>query len=175
MLLAAVAKDRLSGVCLNDIGPDIATEGLAVIMDYVGRTPPQKTHADMAEAMATRMVGFEGVSSERWQQEARTHFTEDAEGLAITYDPALGDVVRAGAGEPAADLWPWFDALEGLPLACIRGANSDLLSPETFAEMQARRPDMIAAEVPGRGHIPFLDEPEALVAIAAWRGRLPAV
>ena len=139
MLIAAVAKDRLTGVCLNDIGPEIAPEGLDVIKDYVGRAPPQKTHAEVAKAMATRMAGFEGVHELRWMEEARTHFVEEPDGLAITYDPALGDVVRAGGGEPAPDLWPWFDAMEGLPLACIRGANSDLLSPETFAEMPADR------------------------------------
>ena len=61
-----------------------------------------------------------------------------------------------------------FDAFEGLPIAAIRGANSDLLSPKTFAEMQRRRPDMIAAEVPGRAHVPFLDEPEAVAAIRKW-------
>ena len=174
MLLAALVKDRLSGVCLNDIGPEIAAEGLEVIKDYVGRAPAQKTHKTVAQAMATRMAGFANVPEERWLQEARTHFTEEPDGLAITYDPALGDVVRDGGGEPAPDLWPWFDAMDGLPLACIRGANSDLLSPATFAEMQARRPDMIAAEVPDRGHIPFLDEPEALDAIAAWRAALPS-
>jgi hypothetical protein len=27
---------------------------------------------------------------------------------------------------------------------------------------------MILATVPGRGHIPFLDEPESLAAILAW-------
>ncbi|SFD45638.1 hypothetical protein SAMN04515678_101159 [Roseivivax sediminis] len=73
-----------------------------------------------------------------------------------------------GGAQPAADLWPLFDAAAGLPLCAIRGANSNLLAPETFAEMQARRPDMIAAEVPGRGHIPFLDEPEALDALDRW-------
>ncbi len=51
------------------------------------------------------------------------------------------------------------------PLALLRGANSDLLSVETAAQMQARRPDMLFAEVPNRGHIPFLDEPESLVII----------
>ena len=32
--------------------------------------------------------------------------------------------------------------------------------------MRARRPDLIVAEVPDRGHVPFLDEPEALAALA---------
>ena len=33
--------------------------------------------------------------------------------------------------------------------------------------MKARHPDMITAVVPGRGHVPFLDEPESLTAIRA--------
>jgi pimeloyl-ACP methyl ester carboxylesterase len=60
-----------------------------------------------------------------------------------------------------------FDALREVPLAAIRGANSDLLSPETLAKMQARHPGLITATVPDRGHVPFLDEPEALAAIHA--------
>jgi hypothetical protein len=34
--------------------------------------------------------------------------------------------------------------------------------------MQRRRPDCRHAEVPGRGHIPFLDEPEAVECILHW-------
>ena len=80
-------------------------------------------------------------------------------------------MVAAFDQPPPADLWPLFAALDGLPVALIRGANSDLLSAAAAAEMRRRRPDMIFAEVPGRGHIPFLDEPEALAAIDAWLGR----
>jgi len=65
-----------------------------------------------------------------------------------------------------------FDACAGLPLALIRGANSDLLSAEVAAEMQARRPDMIFANVPDRGHVPFLDEPQAVAALTAWLGAM---
>ena len=66
------------------------------------------------------------------------------------------------------DIWPLFDAAQGLPLALIRGQNSDLLSRDAAGRMQERRPDMIFAEVPDRAHIPFLDEPEALAAVQAW-------
>jgi hypothetical protein len=34
--------------------------------------------------------------------------------------------------------------------------------------MQSRRPDLLVAQVPGRAHIPFLDEPEALALIRAF-------
>jgi pimeloyl-ACP methyl ester carboxylesterase len=66
------------------------------------------------------------------------------------------------------DLWPFFDAMAGLPLALVWGLNSNLLSADTVAKMQKRRPDMILGRVPDRGHIPFLDEPEAVTALDKW-------
>ena len=41
--------------------------------------------------------------------------------------------------------------------------------------MRARRPDLIVAEVPDRGHVPFLDEPEAQAALAALLARVARV
>ena len=72
----------------------------------------------------------------------------------------------------APDLWPFFDALAGKPVCLIRGAGSDLMSAATADRMQARRPDMIRADVPGRGHVPYLDEPQAVAALREWIGQL---
>ena len=168
MFLAATAKDRLLGLCLNDVGPVIHRPGLERIKDYVGRRPSAKTLAEMAAKMPKAMAGFDGVPESRWLQEVTHFYTETPEGLALRYDPALREAFHAAFEGPAPDLWPLFDACAGLPLALIRGANSDLLSAEVAAEMQARRPDMIFAGVPGRGHVPFLDEPESVAAIRGW-------
>jgi pimeloyl-ACP methyl ester carboxylesterase len=165
MLLAAMAKSRLRGVMLNDVGPVIEAKGLARIVDYVGRNPAARTHAEMAQALPGLMPGFVGVPAARWRDEAQHHYTQTAEGLRITYDPALRDAFLAAFQGEAPDLWPLFDACAGLPLGLIRGANSDLLSPEVATEMRRRRPDMIFAEVPDRAHIPFLDEPGAVAAL----------
>lgn len=168
MFLAATAKPRLIGLCLNDIGPVIDRTGLTRIGDYLGRNPAPKTHAALAEAYPRSMPGFANIPHARWLAEARLHYTETPLGLRVTYDPALREAFIAGMNAPATDAWPLFDACTGLPLALIRGENSDLLSPETVAEMQRRRPDMIAATVPDRAHIPFLDEPESLAAILSF-------
>ena len=171
MTLAVAAPDRLAGACLVDIGPVIAPEGLDAIMGYLGRRPP---HATIEEAVAARpavMRGFEGVPAARWRQEVEKFVVVTEDGLDIPYDPRLRDAVVEAGAQPVPDLWPLFEALPR-PLAALRGANSDLLSSETFAEMRRRRPDMIAAEVPGRGHVPFLDEPESLEVIRAWVSRL---
>ena len=168
MLLAALAKPRLIGLCLNDIGPEIHRPGLTRIFDYVGRNPAPKTHEALAAALPRNMPGFANIPADRWLAEARLHYTQTEAGLKITYDPALRDAFLAAFDGPPADLWPLFDACAGLPLALIRGANSDLLTRDTSDEMRRRRPDMIFAEVPDRAHIPFLDEPESLTTLRAF-------
>lgn len=173
MLLAATAKARLIGVALNDIGPEIAETGLAVIKDYIGRNPAQKSYAEAAEARSQLWTRFEDVPMARWLAEVKAHYRQTPDGLVIRYDPKLRDAVLEAGAQPAPDLWPLFDALAGLPLALIRGANSDLLTKATADEMARRRPDMIRAEVPGRGHVPFLDEPEALDALHLWLEAMP--
>ncbi len=168
MFLAAKAKDRLLGLCLNDVGPVIERPGLERIFGYVGHNPRARTYAELAAALPGLMPGFANVPASRWQAEVRHHYIETADGLQIRYDPGLRQAFLAAFDGPEPDLWPLFDALAPLPLALIRGANSDLLGAATAAEMRRRRRDMIFAEVPDRAHIPFLDEPEAVAAVRAF-------
>ncbi len=168
MLLAATAKPRLIGVCLVDIGPELNLAGLEVIRGYVGKTPANRPLEELAVARARMLQGFANVPESRWLEEVTRHFVVRDGRVALNYDPELRQVFdRAGDADPV-DMWPFFDAFAGLPLALVRGANSDLLSAATATEMRRRRPDMIFADVPDRGHVPFLDEPEAVAAIRDW-------
>ena len=167
MVLAATAKDRLMAVILNDVGPEIPQDGIARIMAYVGRRPAAKTHAQAAETLGTLMASaFPDVPLARWREEVEAFYDAGPDGLSLRYDPRLRDALlqQAEAGPPP-DLWPLFMALEGLPCGVIRGANSDVLSHETFLEMQRRLPAVQAVELKNRGHVPFLDEPAALTLI----------
>jgi pimeloyl-ACP methyl ester carboxylesterase len=171
MILAGTARDRLAGVLFNDIGPTVSPAGLARIIGYLGIRPAARTLDAYASEMAVAMAGeFPGVGPEKWRDFAARNLCQSAEGLELRYDPKLRDAMLAqmDQGGAAPDLWPLFDQLEGLPLALLRGANSDLLSRETADEMRRRRPDMIFAEVPDRGHIPFLDEAESRAVITAF-------
>ena len=172
MYLAAVAKDRLLGVCLNDVGPALSADGLASIMDYVGRRPAARTLAEVAARMPQLLRGFGEVPEGRWEAEAARLYRQGQDGVQLTYDPELRDSFLAAMKDPSATAWPLFDALAGLPLALIHGAGSDLLSDETADEMRRRRPDMIYGKVPGRGHIPWLDEAESVAVVRAWVDRL---
>ncbi|MCB6178224.1 alpha/beta hydrolase [Rhodobacter sp. Har01] len=168
MVLAATARHRLLGLCLNDVGPEINRPGLDRIKDYLGRRPAAKTLAEMAERLPATSPGFDGVPAVQWAAFAARLYRESDRGLELRYDPALREAFLAAFDGPPADLWPLWAATAGLPVALIRGANSDLLSPGTVARMQAMRPDLIFADVPGRAHVPFLDEPAAVAVLQRW-------
>ena len=169
MLLAATTPERLNGAILNDIGPELATGGLDRIKEYVGRRPEFRSYDAAAEGLAAaNAVQFPGVTLARWRMHAENIWAEQpGEKLMLRYDPRLRDALKDLDPEAAPDLWPFFDALAAMPLTVLRGGNSDLLSADLFARMQARAPSMRARVVPDRGHVPFLDEAEALDGILA--------
>ncbi len=167
LILGVIARDRLLGVAFNDVGPVVEPAGLADIMTYLGVVP----QAASLEALAQDKLAdpdFPGVDKTRWRSFLSHNVVEGPEGLRLNYDLKLRDAVAAVFDQPAPDLWPVYDLLADLPCAVIRGANSNLLSEATVQEMARRHPGLITATVPDRGHIPFLDEPQALDALRLW-------
>ncbi|AUH32322.1 alpha/beta fold hydrolase [Paracoccus tegillarcae] len=172
LLLAAVAHDRLLGLCLNDVGPVIEKDGLDRIKDYVGRNPSARDYEALAARMAELNPGFANVPEGRWLSDAQKFYALTDDGLQIRYDAALREAFLAAFEGEVPDLWPLWQATAGFPVALIRGANSDLLSHEMYQEMKNRRPDGNYTEVPDRAHVPWLDEPESLAVIKAWLGSM---
>jgi pimeloyl-ACP methyl ester carboxylesterase len=179
MVIAAAAPQRLAGVMFNDVGAVLERGGVDRIRDYLGRVPP---YADFDAAAVALEAGsrdrFPGVSVAAWRAHAARIWRElPGGGLALRYEPRRRVGVEAGLaalepGAPLPDMRPLFNALPPVPLALLRGANSDLLSPATVEAMVARRPDLAVCVVADRGHVPFLDEPEAVAAIAALLARV---
>lgn len=169
MTLAAMQKDKVAGIILNDIGPEVSAAGIARIMDYVGKQPVVKTLDDAASAIESIMgADFPGVPREVWYQFAKAQHVEGENGLNLSYDPALRDaLVEQAAAGPLPDLWPLFGMLTSVPLGVVRGENSDILTADTLAKMHENHPDMISAIVPDRGHAPFLNEPQSLDVITS--------
>jgi pimeloyl-ACP methyl ester carboxylesterase len=168
MLVTLTHKERVLGLCLNDVGPVLERAGLIRIGTYIGIRPAVGTLQEIADRMAATMPGFQHVPEMRWVEETIRHFVQEDNAVGLPYDPDLKIAFETSMAQPPTDAWPLFDACQHVPMALIRGQASDVLSTATCQEMCRRRPDLFFAEVPDRGHIPFLDEPEAIACIKQW-------
>jgi pimeloyl-ACP methyl ester carboxylesterase len=175
LAMAAARPGSVKALVLNDVGAEVATAGLRRIMGYLGRAPEVADFEAATDLIAeANAAAFPGVPRARWAEHARAIFDDDGTGRPVlSYDPRLAEVTAAGLAEigETIDLWPLFAAAAEIPVLVVRGANSDILTAETLAAMRAARPDLEAVEVPDRGHAPFLDEPEAAAAVAAFLER----
>jgi pimeloyl-ACP methyl ester carboxylesterase len=173
MLIAATTPQVLAGVILNDVGPEVAPEGLKRISTYVGKSPQVSNWAEAAaQAKATYGLAWPGATDEDWMNLARRSYTEVDGTPRLAMDPMIGEAVRAAPAGAAPDLWPVFGALQPIPTLAMRGAISDVLSQQTFDRMAAEKPDLVRVTVAGRGHPPMLDEPDSVAAIDAFLARL---
>ena len=171
MAVAGSAPERLAGVVLNDIGPEIAPPGLARIASYAGLPSEAADWSEAAAyARARNASAFPDYDDDAWAAFARRLFREEGGKPVLDYDLRIMEPFREAASQPPPDLWPYFDRLaaDGRPLLLIRGQHSDLLTPETAAAMRARAPQMAYVEIPGVGHAPMLTEPAAQAALAAF-------
>lgn len=175
MALAAYALDRIAGVLFNDVGPVIEKAGTEAIAGYLGFAPKYKSLDIAADSLLLRNAEtFPGVSWNRWRACAGRWWRETAHGLEITYDPHLRDAFLAATSLPPIDVWPLFDALAETPMGLVRGVNSNVLGLATADEMQRRHQGLIRAELPDRGHVPFLDEPGSLQVFDALLAQVTA-
>lgn len=96
---------------------------------------------------------------------ARRNCREDNGEIRFDYDMAIAEPFKTAGPAPQVDLWPLFAALAQKPLLVVRGEKSDLLTTQTTDKMQTVAPGMKLAVVPGVGHAPELNEPEAIAAV----------
>lgn len=174
MLLAAAAPERVAAAAINDIGPELAPEGIARIVGYVGggeRPDAADLDAAAAQIRAVNEVAFPGRDAAFWRAFARRTYRETPAGRwVLDYDQNIGRALAEAP--PAPDLWPGFAALAEKPTLLIRGALSDLLTPDIVVKMRAAHPSFEYCEVAGVGHAPMLDEPDAAAVLSAFLERI---
>jgi len=169
MGLAAARPSLLRGMVLNDVGPELGRGGTEFVRGFIG---DDRRFGDLDAAVAHLRgvlppLSLEGA--EAWRTMALLTYAPDRDGiLRPRWDTRIARLLN---GE-LPDLWALFGGLAHLPLLLVRGEASDILLPATVGRMQAMRPDMTVASLPGIGHAPTLTEPALLPAIFAFLDRL---
>ena len=170
MGLASVRPSLFRGVVLNDVGPDLGSDGTEFVRQFIGN---DIAFLDIDAAVAHLRATLPPLSLDgdaAWRAMAALTYAPDSDGfLRPVWDTRIARLING----KTPDLWALFGGLANLPLLLVRGEVSDILLPATVARMQAMRPDMMVASLPGIGHAPTLAEPEILTALRLFLDRAP--
>ncbi len=161
--------ERVAGVMLNDVGPEIAPEGLERIKGYVGLLGPVTNWDEAAEqTKLINSIAWPDLPEDDWQRIARRLYREDDAGVPrLDMDPMIGEAARK-VGATLTDPWVLFEGLLDIPAMVIHGELSDILTMDIVERMLEKKPDLEHVLVPGVGHVPLLNEPVAEQAIDAF-------
>ncbi|MEA2934945.1 MAG: hypothetical protein QOD74_1591 [Variibacter sp.] len=155
---AGPLKGRIRRLVINDIGPQIAQAAVDRIRSYAG-APPRFDRVSELEAYFRKVYEPYGyLTDAQWRRltESSTRRLPDG-GITPHYDP---NMVMQFVHHPNDNhQWPQWDALD-CEVLCLRGVRSDLLRPETAAEMERRGPRCRVVTIEGCGHAPALNVPE---------------
>ena len=170
MTYAGAHPERLAGLVLNDIGPDVE-DGSKRITNVVGSRP--ETFATLDDAIAWRRQASPVTASrsaEDQRELALGVLRRNAAGAwAWKMDPAY-ITQRVQQGPPRRpDLWPAL-AKVPCPTLVVWGTASDVLSEAQARRMVETLPRGELVSVPGVAHAPTLVEPVVLTALERLLG-----
>ena len=176
MLLAGTAREKLAGLVLNDVGPEISPEGLSRIRSYVGKsnTWPTWLHAARAVAEANESV-YPDFQLEDWLAMAKRLYRLNSAGrIVLDYDMKIAEPFRVPGNEAGPDMWRALEGLKTVPTLLVRGATSDVLAASVAERMAGVLEQGDLLTIPATGHAPTLDEPAAIAAIDRLLARIAA-
>ena len=158
-LLEPTLKHRILSLTLNDNAPELASAAIERIKTYAGSPPSFATVTELEAFLRQVYQPFGWLSEVQWRRLTETSVRRLPNGrITPHYDPAMALQLTVHPDDYL--IWPHYDALN-LPVLLLRGAMSDLVLPETAAEMHRRGPGgrglLKHIEVPGCGHAPALN------------------
>lgn len=155
MMVASLPGHPIRRLVLNDVGPALTAESLARIGQYVG-SDPFFPDISAAEAYVRAVSAPFGLLTDRQWRHLTEYAIKPAEGgFRFRYDPGMAEPFRKLPQGEEMSLWPMYDAI-ACPTLVLRGAQSDLLTRHTVAEMSRRGPKASTVEIAGVGHAPML-------------------
>jgi pimeloyl-ACP methyl ester carboxylesterase len=153
-------RGRIKRLVLNDNGPELAAPALARIQAYAGQPPAFATVSALERYFREIYASFGTLTDAQWRHLTETSLRRLPDGRVTPhYDPALALQFQHHPDDYS--LWHAWDQLD-LPVLCLRGEDSTLLTAETAQAMRERGPRAAVATIAGCGHAPALNTPEQI-------------
>ena len=171
MMLAAQPNTPIRRLVINDIGPFIPRAFLARLRDYVGKDPRFPDHNALEAYLRQVHAPFGPLDGSQWRHLAEhSARTLAGGGYGLAYDPLIAAAAFTEDEPEDVEMWDIWDRVE-CPVLVLRGAKSDLLLPETVAQMAQRGPGCDVEEIAGCGHAPALMNEAQISLIRTWLDR----
>ncbi|WP_303976823.1 alpha/beta fold hydrolase [Dongia mobilis] len=166
MTLAAQAGTPIRKLVINDVGPFVPKAALLRIADYVGLDNRFSSLIAVETHLRKVLAPFGPLTDAQWQHMvAFGHRLRPDGTYGLAYDPAIAVNVKMAVQD--WNLWALWDKVVA-PTLVLRGADSDLLTAETAAEMTQRGPKAHLVTWAGMGHAPALLTAEQIDQIKEW-------
>lgn len=177
LLLDVTQRKRITGLVLNDVGPEMEEAGLARVRTYLGRGGNWQSWLIAARDIARRQAEiYPDWTLDKWLTHAKRLCRVSREGRIIwDYDPEIAapfNLPNNSSNSAALDLWLALESYRDRPVLSLRGELSDILSAGGQARMAERMPNLTAVTIPRVGHAPTLEEPQAVEALEQYLARL---
>lgn len=171
MGLAAIPDTPIRKMVMNDVGPTLNFQALSRIGSYIGDDLRFDSFQQARDYIRTISAPFGPHTDAEWDKLAADVLRQTDDGRwRRHYDVSLALPFKVMTEESAqqgeAALWAAYDAVR-CPVLLVRGAQSDLLTPETAQQMTLRGPRARLVELPGVGHAPtFMHDDQIALARA---------
>lgn len=158
MGLASLKGSPVRKLVLNDVGPALNSVALARIGEYVGGDVRFAGFDDALKYIRSISLPFGPHTDEEWRKITADVLRPGKDGeWRLHYDPGLAVPFKAATAENTrqaeAMLWVAYEAIS-CPTLLVRGAESDLVTPELAQAMNTKGPKAKVVELAGVGHAP---------------------
>jgi pimeloyl-ACP methyl ester carboxylesterase len=166
MFLAAQPNSPIRRLVINDAGAFVPKAAPQRMLEYVG-IEQQFDSLKAAEQYFRRVYKtFGPLTDAQWADLARHSVRRRLEdrSYTLTYDP---DIVAPMRNPQDLNLWTVWESIR-CPVLLLRGAESDVLTPDIVERMMMRGPKTELVEFPGVGHAPALRDAQQIDVIKRW-------
>lgn len=158
MGVASLNDSPVTKLVLNDVAPTLNPVALARIGEYIGQDVRFPDFEQAVQYIKAISLTFGPHTDEEWRKLASDVLRQDKDGQWIRhYDLKLSVPFKAATPESTkqaeAMLWAAYDSIS-CPTLLVRGAQSDLVTPEVAQAMAGRGPKAKVVELQGVGHAP---------------------
>lgn len=160
LLAGGVLNERITHLVINDIGPEIGSDALSRIIQYVGNPPSFASMPEFKAWLKNIYAPFGDNSEAFWQLMADSSMRRRSDGRITThYDLEIINQFSHNADE--LPLWDTYQQISA-KILIIRGSESDVLPLNMAEKMLKYNSNASLQEIKKFGHAPTFTSVESI-------------